>query len=78
MKSKKVLKLLKVTRPTLTSYVKNKKIRVNKLPNGTYEYNDEDVYELAGLPIERCNAIYCRVSTSKQKQDLLNQEKTSN
>jgi len=76
MKAKEVLKLLKVTRPTLTSYVKTGKLSVIKLPNGSYEYNDDDVYKLAGLTYERKNVIYSRVSTSKQKQDLNNQEQT--
>ena len=44
MKSKNVLKLLNITRQTLTKYVKDKKIRVNVLPNGFYDYNDDDVY----------------------------------
>jgi predicted site-specific integrase-resolvase len=75
MKCKKVLKLLKVTRQTLTNYVNSGKIKVTKLPNGTYIYNDDDVYKLSGLPTERYYAIYSRVSTIKQKKDLENQEK---
>ena len=30
-------------------YVKKKDIRVVTLPNGTYDYNDDDVYRKAGL-----------------------------
>jgi len=75
MKSKKVLKILKITRPTLTSYVKKGKINVIKNPNGFYEYDDNDVYRIAGLAQERFNVVYSRVSTSKQKNDLKNQEK---
>ena len=75
MKAKKVLKILRVTRPTLTSYVKRGKLRGIRLPNGTYEYNDSDVYSLANLAEERYSVIYSRVSTPKQKVDLDNQEK---
>ena len=43
------------------------------LPNGTYDYNDDDVYRKAGLASERMNVVYARVSTAKQKADLENQ-----
>lgn len=76
MKSAKVLKLLHISRATLVKYVKNKEIRVVELPNGFYEYNDEDVYRKAGLADERYDVIYARVSTLKQKTDLQNQVKT--
>lgn len=75
MRSKKVLSILRVTRQTLTQYVKRVKIQVVKLPNGTYEYNDEDVYRLAKITEERIGVIYSRVSTLSQKKDLENQEK---
>ena len=39
MKSREVLKLLKITRMTLYNYVKTNKIRVKKQTNGTYDYN---------------------------------------
>lgn len=73
MKSAKVLKVLKVTRQTLTKYVKNGEIRVETQPNGMYIYNDDDVYRKAGISAERTNAVYARVSTAKQKKDLDNQ-----
>lgn len=44
MKSKEVLKLLQITRPTLTKYVREGTIKVKKLPNGRYEYDNESVY----------------------------------
>ncbi|HMT01959.1 MAG TPA: IS607 family transposase [Burkholderiales bacterium] len=74
MKSKEVLKILNVTRQTLTSYVKKDKIKVIILPNGFYNYNEDDVYKLIGIVGERESVIYCRVSTQKQKHDLINQE----
>lgn len=73
MRSAKVLKILHITRQTLVQYVKRKEIRVVLLPNGTYDYNDDDVYRKAGLASERMNVVYARVSTVKQKADLENQ-----
>ena len=75
MKSARVLKLLHISRATLVKYVKNKEIRVVELPNGFYDYNDEDVYRKAGLADERHNVIYARVSTPKQKTDLKKKKK---
>ena len=75
MKSCKVLKLLNVTRPTLCSYVKNHQIKVKKLASGHYDYDEESVYKFLNKNVERKNVIYCRVSTPKQKKDLLNQKK---
>ena len=76
MKTDKVLKLLKISRQTLCKYVKNNKIKVTKLVNGYYDYDDESVYKLLNQDLERTSAIYCRVSTNKQKQDLENQKDT--
>lgn len=75
MKSNKVLKLLRVTRPTLCRYVKNGLIKVNRLPSGLYDYDEESVYKFLNKDVERKCVIYCRVSTSKQKKDLENQRK---
>lgn len=69
MKSKQVLKLLNVSRVTLSSYVKNGLIKVTKLPNGYYDYDDNSVYSFLGQNT-RYNIIYARVSTYKQKKDL--------
>ena len=76
MKSNKVLKILQITRPTLTKYVKVGKIRVTTKPNGFYDYNDDDVYSLAGYSTRRLTVAYSRVSTNKQRKDLDNQEKS--
>jgi predicted site-specific integrase-resolvase len=76
MKSKDVLKLLKITRPTLSKYVKNGKLTVKLLPNGFYDYDKKSVYALFDKTLERNSVIYCRVSTNKQKNDLINQENT--
>lgn len=76
MKSKEVLKLLKITRVTLSKYVRTGLIRVVELPNGYYNYRDEDVYKLLCKDIKRKNVIYTRVSSTCQKKDLENQKET--
>lgn len=73
MKSKEVLRLLKIARPTLTKYIREGIIKIEVLPNKRYEYNDEDVYKLLYKGIKRKTVIYARVSTTKQKPDLNNQ-----
>lgn len=74
MKSSEVLKYLNVTRVTLSRYVKLGKIKVVKLDNGYYDYDQSDVLKIKGVS-ERKNVIYSRVSTKKQKPDLDNQVK---
>jgi len=73
MRSGEVLSLLRVSRQTLTRYVKEGKIRTERLPNGRYEYNREDVYAVFNKNVERKTVLYARVSTEKQKADLENQ-----
>jgi putative resolvase len=72
MKSKDALKLLGVSRVTLTSYVKNGKIKVTKLANGYYDYDEQSIFEFIGHN-KKINIIYSRVSTYKQKDDLSRQ-----
>ena len=73
MKGKDVLKLLKVTRPTLCRYVKEGKIRAIKINRTKLDYNEEDVFKLAGIENRAKGVIYARVSTNKQKSSLQNQ-----
>ena len=73
MKAKQVLQLLNVSRVTLCTYVKKEYIKVIKMPNGTYDYNEDSVYEFIGKKKDRVNVIYARVSTYKQKDDLKRQ-----
>lgn len=73
MKSYDVLRILGISRPTLTKYVKNGTIRTTKLSNGRYEYNEEDVYKFLNKDCKRKTVIYARVSTKNQKKDLNNQ-----
>lgn len=75
MKSKEVLKLLKVSRPTLCKYVSSGKLKVTLQPNGFYDYDDDSVYRLIGIE-NREVVLYGRVSTSKQKDSLQTQIET--
>ena len=75
MKSKEVLKLLKVSRPTLCKYVSSGKLKVTLQPNGFYDYDDDSVYKLVGIE-NRDVVLYGRVSTPKQKDSLKNQIET--
>ena len=73
MKAKEVLQILKVTRQTLTRYVKEGRVKVTLKENGQYDYDSDSVYKLLNKDIERKTYVYARVSTSKQKCDLENQ-----
>ena len=73
MKAKEVLNLLRITRQTLTNYVKNGIIKVEILKNGRYDYDNQSVYSFLNKNIQRNTYIYARVSTNKQKKDLENQ-----
>ena len=76
MKLKDVLKLLQITRPTLTKYVKEGKLKVQVLGNDRYDYIDEDVYKFLNKDLKRQTVIYARVSSKAQKQYLQNQVET--
>lgn len=73
MKAKEVLQILRVTRPTLTKYVKEGLIKVTVKGNGQYDYDSDSVYKLLNKDIERKTYVYARVSTLKKKKDLENQ-----
>jgi len=73
MKANEVLKILKVSRSTLTVYVRDGRIKVRQLPTGRYDYDAESVYAFLNRDVERGTVIYARVSTAKQKADLENQ-----
>ena len=70
MRSKEVLKILQITRHTLTNYVKNGKIRAVLQPNNFYDYNEDDVLKLAGLSTSRKTVIYARVSTQNHNETV--------
>jgi predicted site-specific integrase-resolvase len=73
LKSHEVLSLLKISRPTLTKYVKTGIVKVKTLPNGLYDYDKQSVMALFNDGIPLSTYIYARVSTPKQKADLENQ-----
>lgn len=73
MKSKEVLELLQITRPTLCKYVREGIIKTTVMPNGRYDYDYDSVYKLFNKGVKRKTYIYARVSTHKQKKDLENQ-----
>lgn len=73
MKAKEVLNILRIHRVTLSNYVKQNKIKIKQLPNGLYDYDENDVYAILGKTNNRGSIIYARVSTQKQKKDLENQ-----
>jgi putative resolvase len=72
MRSKEALKVLGVSRVSLYNYVKNGVIKVTKLKNGYYEYDNKSIYDFIGKR-NRKHVIYARVSTVKQKNDLQRQ-----
>ncbi len=65
MRAKDVLNFLRITRPTLTKYVKNGIIKMTRLPNGQYDYDEDSVYAFFNKDVKRKTCIYARVSTSK-------------
>jgi len=73
MRAKEVLNVLRISRKTLVVYAATGKIRYTVMPNGYYDYNDEDVYKLLNRDVKRKTVIYARVSTNIQKNDLNNQ-----
>ena len=74
MKARELLNLLSISRKALHVYVATGKIRYTVMPNGYYDYNDENVYKLLNRDVKRKTVIYSMVSTNKQKNDLNNYE----
>ena len=72
MKAKEVLSTLRISRGTLTNYVKEGLIKTTPLPHNRYDYDKESVYSIINNG-KRKTVIYARVSTLKQKNDLNNQ-----
>lgn len=72
MKASEVLKILRISRGTLSKYVREGKIKTLPSCTSWNEYDDNDVYSLINKK-ERKIFLYARVSTSKQKNDLENQ-----
>ena len=70
MKAKEVLQILRVTRPTLTKYVKDGLIKVVVKSNGQYDYDADSVYKFLNKDVERKTYIYARVSSVIHSQNL--------
>lgn len=74
MKSKDVKRILGITQRTLSNYINRGYLNPNKLSKTHYEYDPQEVYDLAGKKKdERINITYARVSLPKQKNDLKTQ-----
>ena len=73
MTAKEVLRVLQITRQTLTKYVKEGKLKVTIKGNGRYDYDADSVYKMLNKDMERKTYLYARVSTAKQKKDLEHQ-----
>ena len=73
MKAKEVLQILRVSRPTLTKYVREGLVKVTLKGNGQYDYDADSVYQMLNKDVVRKTYVYARVSTPKQKHDLDNQ-----
>lgn len=74
MKASEVMRVLRLSRPSLTKYVHKGWLKVTILPNGHYDYDETSVYKCLNKNVERETVIYTRVSTQKQKNDLENQK----
>jgi predicted site-specific integrase-resolvase len=72
MTSKEVTTALRISRGTLTNYVKKGFIKADRTPTGRYVYDSKSVYSLINGGTRK-TYIYARVSTPKQKEDLNNQ-----
>ena len=73
MKSREVLRLLQITRPTLCRWVREGKIKAKKISRTKLVYDEDSVFELAGIKNRFDAVIYARVSKQDQESDLENQ-----
>lgn len=73
MKAKEVMQILRISNPTLSSYVKRGLIKTTIMPNGRYNYDEESVYAFLNAGVPRKVYLYGRVSSSNQKKDLISQ-----
>lgn len=70
MKAKEVLRLLRVTRQTLSKYVKEGIINVEVKDNGQYDYNPEDVFNLISGKFDRKFYLYLKEMNSYPNIDF--------
>ena len=75
LKPKEVCQKLGISYRTLQSYVKKGYIKPVILQSGKWRFKEEDVERLMGIVRKRKVILYARVSSNKQKDDLINQVK---
>ena len=75
LKPKEVCQRLGISYRTLQSYVKKGYIKPVILQSGKWRFKEEDVERLMGIVRKRKVILYARVSSNKQKDDLINQVK---
>ena len=75
LKPKEVCQKLGISYRTLQSYVKKGYIKPVILQSGKWRFREEDVERLMGIVRKRKVVLYARVSSNKQKDDLVNQVK---
>ena len=73
MKTQEVMRILRISRPTVYNYRKQQKLLGKVMPNGHWEYTEDSVYAILNENVKRKTYLYARVSTPKQKKDLENQ-----
>ena len=73
MKTAEVMRVLRVSRPTVYNYRVQGKLTGKVMTNGQWSYDEEAVYKLLNDDVPRKNYVYARVSMPKQKVDLENQ-----
>ena len=62
MNARDVLNLLRITRPTLSRYIKEGRITATRLPDGRLDHDRERVYKVFTKNIDLKTVIHTRVS----------------
>ena len=70
MKANEALNLLRISRKTLHVYVSTGKIRFTVMPNGFYDYNDEDIYKLLNKDVKQCKHMPFTVPAGNNCTDI--------
>lgn len=60
------MSLLRISRITLHVYAKTGKIRYTVMPNGMYNYSDEDVYKILNKDVKRKTVINCETLCARR------------
>ncbi len=67
MKTGDILRLLRISRPTLYRYKEQGILEAFKLPHGCYDFDEKTVYSLLNKDIPRKNYIVKRNSETNDK-----------